>query len=67
MTKESRQSLEKLRGIADITNALAGQMAELLKLREAVQKAEEARAHKQGHATSPSDVVYRSSHESRRT
>ena len=46
MTKESRQSLEKLRGIADITNALAGQMAELLKLREAVQKAEEARARK---------------------
>ena len=44
MTKESRRSLEKLRGIADITNALVVQMAELLKLREAVQKAEEAKA-----------------------
>jgi hypothetical protein len=46
MTKESRRSLEKLRGIADITNALVVQMAELLKLREAVQKAEEASARK---------------------
>ena len=46
MTKESRQSSEKLRGIANITNALVVQMAELLKLREAVQKAEEASARK---------------------
>ena len=46
MTMESRQSLEKLRAIADITNALVVQMAELLKLREAVQKGEEAAARK---------------------
>ena len=46
MTTESRQSLERLRGLADVTKALAGQMAELLKLREAVQKAEEARKRK---------------------
>jgi hypothetical protein len=46
MTKEPRQSSEKLRGIANITNALVVQMAELLKLREAVQKAEEASARK---------------------
>jgi hypothetical protein len=46
MTKESRQSSETLRGIANITNALVVQMAELLKLREAVQKAEEASARK---------------------
>jgi len=36
MTKESRQSLEEVMGIANITNALVVQMAELLKLREAV-------------------------------
>jgi hypothetical protein len=46
MTKESRQSSETLRGIANITNALVVQMAELLKLRESVQKAEEASARK---------------------
>jgi hypothetical protein len=44
MAKELRQSLEKLRAAADITRALAVQMDELLKLREAVQKAEEATA-----------------------
>lgn len=44
MTKELRQTLEKLRGAADITRALAVQMAELLKLREAVKKTEEAAA-----------------------
>ena len=44
MAEELRQSLEKLRRQADITHALAVQMAELLKLREAVQKAEEATA-----------------------
>ena len=46
MTKELRDSLDKLRAIADIANALVVQMAELLKLREAVRKAEEARARK---------------------
>jgi len=44
MAKELRQSLEKLRALTDITRALAVQMGELLKLREAVQKAEEAAA-----------------------
>jgi len=44
MAKELRQSLEKLRAAADITRALAVQMDELLRLREAVQKAEEATA-----------------------
>lgn len=51
MAKELRQSLEELRAAADITHALAVQMAELLKLREAVQK-EEATArnrHKRRH------------------
>ena len=46
MAKELRQSLEKLRAAADITRALAAQMAELLELREAVQRAEEATARK---------------------
>ena len=46
MRIESHQSLEKLRGIASLTNALVAQMTELLKLREAVQKAEEATARK---------------------
>src|ERR1700716_2883257 len=46
MTKESRQSSEKLRGIANITNALVVQIEELLKLREAVQEAEETSARK---------------------
>jgi hypothetical protein len=44
MAKELRQSSEKLRAVADITRALTVQMDELLKLREAVQKAEEATA-----------------------
>ena len=44
MAEELRQSSEKLRAVADITHALAVQMGELLKLREAVQKAEEAMA-----------------------
>ena len=43
MAEELHQSLEKLRAGADITRALAAQMAELLELREAVQKAEAAR------------------------
>ena len=43
MAEELHQSLEKLKGAADIVGALAVQMAELLELREAVQKAEEAR------------------------
>jgi hypothetical protein len=42
--RELRQTLKKLRGVADITCALAIQMARLRKLREAVQKAEEATA-----------------------
>ena len=46
MTMKSRQSLEKLRALADITNPLVAQRAELLKLREAVRKAEEAAARK---------------------
>ncbi len=40
MAEELRHSLEKLKFAADITRALAAQMAELLALREAVQKAE---------------------------
>ena len=44
--RELRQTLKKLRGVADITCALAIQMARLRKLREAVQKAEEATAHR---------------------
>ncbi|MCA6120217.1 hypothetical protein J6524_36115 [Bradyrhizobium sp. WSM 1738] len=44
MAEELRQSLEKLRAAADITRSLAVQMAELLELREAVQRAEEATA-----------------------
>jgi hypothetical protein len=44
MAEELRQSLEKLRAAADITRALAAQMAELLQLREAVQRAEEETA-----------------------
>ncbi len=42
MAEELRHSLEKLKFAADITRALAAQMAELLELREAVQKAEDA-------------------------
>jgi hypothetical protein len=44
MAEELRHSLEKLKVAADITRALAAQMAELLELREAVQKAEDATA-----------------------
>lgn len=46
MTKELRQSSEKLRGATDITYALAAQMTELLKLREAVRRADEAATRK---------------------
>jgi orotidine-5'-phosphate decarboxylase len=46
MAEELRQSLEKMRAAADIIHALAVQMAELLKLREAVREAEEAAARK---------------------
>ena len=42
--RELHQTLEKLRGVADITCDLAVQMAKLRKLREAVQKAETATA-----------------------
>ena len=42
--RKLRQTLEKFRGVADITCALAVQMATLRKLREAVQKAEAATA-----------------------
>jgi hypothetical protein len=44
MAEELRRSLEKLKVAADITRALGAQMAELLELREAVQKAEDATA-----------------------
>jgi hypothetical protein len=44
MAEEWRHSLEKLKIAADITRALAAQMAELLELREAVQTAEDATA-----------------------
>jgi hypothetical protein len=44
MAEELRQSLEKLRVAAEITRALAAQIAELRELREAVQRAEEATA-----------------------
>ena len=42
--RELRQTLKKLRGVADITCALGVQIATLRKLREAVQKTEEATA-----------------------
>ena len=42
--RELRQTLKKLRGVADITCTLAVEMARLRKVREAVQKAEEATA-----------------------
>jgi len=42
--RELRRTLKRLRGVADITCALAVEMARLRKLREAVQKAEEATA-----------------------
>jgi hypothetical protein len=44
LTRELRQSLEKLQSVADIRSTLAGRMAELLELREAVRKAEAAAA-----------------------
>jgi hypothetical protein len=44
MTKEFRVSLELLKTAADANVALASQMAELLKLREAVRQAEEVAA-----------------------
>ena len=47
MTKDFRQTLERFQGTADITRALAAQMAELRKLREAVKKTEEAAARKE--------------------
>ena len=49
--RELRRTLKRLRGVADITCALAVEMARLRKLREAVQKAEgaTARAAKQRH------------------
>ena len=46
MAKKSRRSLEELRAAGNITHSLAVQMAELLKLRQAVQEAEEAATHK---------------------
>lgn len=46
MAEELRHSFEKLKATADITRALAVQMTELLKLREAVQRAEEVTARK---------------------
>ena len=42
--RELRQTLKKLQSVADITCAFAVEMARLRKLREAVQKAEEATA-----------------------
>jgi hypothetical protein len=42
MAEELRHSLEKLRFATEITRSLAVQMAELVELREAVQRAEEA-------------------------
>ncbi|HMF49344.1 MAG TPA: hypothetical protein VK603_11915 [Candidatus Saccharimonadales bacterium] len=42
MTKELRQSLENLKCAADISFDLSCKLTELLKLREAVQKAEDA-------------------------
>ena len=44
MAEELRDSLEKLKVAADITRALAAQMVELLELRGAVQRAEDATA-----------------------
>jgi hypothetical protein len=40
MTIESYLSQEKLKVVADLSSTLAGQIAELLELREAVRKAE---------------------------
>jgi len=51
MMKEFRRSLERLKRAADASAALAGQMSELLKLRKAVQRAEEAAARKKRRRT----------------
>jgi len=42
MTNEFSRSFETLKHAADISHALAGQLVELLKLRETVQNAEQA-------------------------
>jgi hypothetical protein len=47
MTKEFSQSAQALKHAADISHTLADQVAELLKLREAVQNAEEAATRKE--------------------
>jgi hypothetical protein len=44
MTKEFRESLERLKHAADANVHLASEMAELLELREAVRRTEEAPA-----------------------
>jgi hypothetical protein len=44
MTKEFRESLKRLESAADANVPLADQMAELVKLREAVRQAEEVAA-----------------------
>jgi DNA-binding protein H-NS len=44
MTKEFRESLERLKHAADANVHLASEMAELLELREAVRRTEEAAA-----------------------
>jgi len=46
MAKGLPRSTEKLRAVADITHALADQIAELVKLRQAVAEAEEAASRK---------------------
>ena len=46
MTIVSHQSQDRLQAMADVSSALAGQIAELLELREAVRKAELAPARK---------------------
>ncbi len=46
MTKEFSQSLETLKHAAHISHVLAGELAELLKLRETVANAEEAATRK---------------------
>jgi hypothetical protein len=53
MTIESHRSQEKLKFAADISSALACQIAELLELREAVRKAELATVRKQQNCKKP--------------
>jgi hypothetical protein len=53
MTIESHQSQEKLKVAADISSALARQIAELLELREVVRKAELSTACKQQNCKKP--------------